>query len=227
MKKRLLFYVAVILMISGASCQSKDNTTNQQRASKIQQTITPVQVASIDGLDRAYFASGCFWCVEAIYESLKGVKESISGYSGGHTQNPTYASSNTGKTGHAEAVEVIYNAQEIQFSDLVDVYFGSQNIGQVNGQGPDRGSQYRSIIFYQNQNQKDIIDAKIKDLEQTLGKGYVAAQVLPFEKFWKGEAYHQNYERLNPGNPYVQNVSIPRLKKFQKKFPELLKTNNQ
>jgi peptide-methionine (S)-S-oxide reductase len=227
MKKSLLFYMAAILMISGASCQSKDNTTNQQRASKIQQTITPVQVASIDGLDRAYFASGCFWCVEAIYESLKGVKESISGYSGGHTQNPTYASSNTGKTGHAEAVEVIYNAQEIQFSDLVDVYFGSQNIGQVNGQGPDRGSQYRSIIFYQNQNQKDIIDAKIKDLEQTLGKGYVAAQVLPFEKFWKGETYHQNYERLNPGNPYVQNVSIPRLKKFQKKFPELLKTNNQ
>ena len=227
MKKSLLFYMAAILMISGASCQSKDNTTNQQRASKIQQTITPVQVASIDGLDRAYFASGCFWCVEAIYESLKGVKESISGYSGGHTQNPTYASSNTGKTGHAEAVEVIYNAQEIQFSDLVDVYFGSQNIGQVNGQGPDRGSQYRSIIFYQNQIQKDIIDAKIKALEQTLGKGYVAAQVLPFEKFWKGETYHQNYERLNPGNPYVQNVSIPRLKKFQKKFPELLKTNNQ
>lgn len=224
MKRNLLFFTAVILMISQASCQSKDNTTNQQRASKIQQTITPVQVASIDGLDRAYFASGCFWCVEAVYESLKGVKESISGYSGGHTQNPTYASSNTGKTGHAEAVEVIYNAQEIRFSDLVDVYFGSQNIGQVNGQGPDRGSQYRSIIFYQNQIQKDIIDTKIKELEQTLGKGKVAAEVLPFEKFWEGESYHQNYERLNPSNPYIQNVSIPRLKKFQKKFPDLLKT---
>lgn len=224
MKRNLLFFTAVILMISQASCQSKDNTTNQQRALKAQQTITPVQVASIDGLDRAYFASGCFWCVEAVYESLKGVKESISGYSGGHTQNPTYASSNTGKTGHAEAVEVIYNAQEIRFSDLVDVYFGSQNIGQVNGQGPDRGSQYRSIIFYQNQIQKDIIDAKIKALEQTLGKGKVAAEVLPFEKFWEGESYHQNYERLNPSNPYIQNVSIPRLKKFQKKFPDLLKT---
>ena len=224
MKRNLLFFTAVILMISQASCQSKDNTTNQQRALKAQQTITPTQVAPIDGLDRAYFASGCFWCVEAVYESLKGVKESISGYSGGHTQNPTYASSNTGKTGHAEAVEVIYNAQEISFSDLVDVYFGSQNIGQVNGQGPDRGSQYRSIIFYQNQIQKDIIDAKIKALEQTLGQGKVAAEVLPFEKFWKGESYHQNYERLNPSNPYIQNVSIPRLRKFQKKFPDLLKT---
>lgn len=224
MKRNLLFFITAILMVSQASCQSKDNTTNQQRALKAQQTITPVQVASIDGLDRAYFASGCFWCVEAVYESLKGVKESISGYSGGHTQNPTYASSNTGKTGHAEAVEVIYNAQEIRFSDLVDVYFGSQNIGQVNGQGPDRGSQYRSIIFYQNQIQKDIIDNKIKELEQTLGKGKVAAEVLPFEKFWEGESYHQNYERLNPSNPYIQNVSIPRLKKFQKKFPDLLKT---
>ena len=224
MKRNLLFFITAILIVSQASCQSKDNTTNQQRALKAQQTITPVQVASIDGLDRAYFASGCFWCVEAVYESLKGVKESISGYSGGHTQNPTYASSNTGKTGHAEAVEVIYNAQEIRFSDLVDVYFGSQNIGQVNGQGPDRGSQYRSIIFYQNQIQKDIIDNKIKALEQTLGKGKVAAEVLPFEKFWEGESYHQNYERLNPSNPYIQNVSIPRLKKFQKKFPDLLKT---
>ena len=224
MKRNLLFFITAILMISQASCQSKDNTTNQQRALKTQQTITPTQVAPIDGLDRAYFASGCFWCVEAVYESLKGVKESVSGYSGGHTQNPTYASSNTGKTGHAEAVEISYNAQEIQFSDLVDVYFGSQNIGQVNGQGPDRGSQYRSIIFYQNQIQKNIIDAKIKALEQTLGKGYVAAEVLPFEKFWEGESYHQNYERLNPSNPYIQNVSIPRLRKFQKKFPDLLKT---
>lgn len=224
MKRNLLFFITAILMISQASCQSKDNTTNQQRALKTQQKITPTQVAPIDGLDRAYFASGCFWCVEAVYESLKGVKESVSGYSGGHTQNPTYASSNTGRTGHAEAVEISYNAQEIQFSDLVDVYFGSQNIGQVNGQGPDRGSQYRSIIFYQNQIQKNIIDAKIKALEQTLGKGYVAAQVLPFEKFWEGESYHQNYERLNPSNPYIQNVSIPRLRKFQKKFPDLLKT---
>jgi peptide-methionine (S)-S-oxide reductase len=224
MKRTLLFFTAAILMISGASCQSKDNTSNQQRVLKAQQTIMPVEVAAIDGLDRAYFASGCFWCVEAVYESLKGVKESISGYSGGHTQNPTYASSNTGRTGHAEAVEIIYNAQEIRFSDLVDVYFGSQNIEQVNGQGPDRGSQYRSIIFYQNQAQKDIIDSKIKELEQTLGKGNVAAEVLPFEKFWKGESYHQNYERLHPSNPYIQNVSIPRLRKFQKKFPDLLKT---
>ena len=104
---------------------------------------------------RAYFASGCFWCVEAVYESVKGVSEVINGYAGGHTKNPTYHASNTGRTGHAEAVEVIYDPTVVSFSTLVDVYFGSQNATQVNGQGPDRGSQYRSIIFYQNEDSKN------------------------------------------------------------------------
>ncbi len=108
----------------------------------------------------------------------------------------------------------------------MDVYFGSQNIEQVNGQGPDRGSQYRSIIFYQNQAQKDIIDTKIKAIEQTLGKGKVAAEVLPFEKFWEGESYHQNYERLHPSNPYIQNVSIPRLRKFQREISRFIKNKS-
>ena len=223
MKPYLFLLATSLLLVTQASCQSNANKSNQEAAVKAQQAKKPVQVPIVNGMERAYFASGCFWCVEAIYESVRGVQESISGYSGGHTQNPTYESSNTGRTGHAEAVEIIYNPKEITFSDLVDVYFGSQNITQVNGQGPDRGSQYRSIIFYQNQAQKDIIDAKIAKLEEKLGAGKVAAQVLPFEKFWDGEGYHQNYERLNPGNPYIQNVSIPRLKKFQKKFPHLLK----
>ena len=178
-------------------------------------------------MERAYFASGCFWCVEAIYESVKGVDEAISGYSGGHTKNPTYESSNTGTTGHAEAVEIIYNPNVVSFKTLVDVYFGSQNITQVNGQGPDRGSQYRSIIFYQNDEQKQIIDTKIAALEKEVGKGNVAAQVLPFQKFWKAEAYHQDYEKNNPNNPYIQNVSIPRLNKFKAKFPDILKTDKE
>jgi len=173
-------------------------------------------------LKRAYFASGCFWCVEAVYESVKGVKESISGYAGGHTQNPTYESSNTGRTGHAEAVEVIYDPAVISFADLVDVYFGSQDPLQVNGQGPDRGSQYRSILFYQSPEELKIIEEKKAALEKKLGQK-VAAEVKPFEKFWVGEDYHQNYERLHPSNPYIRSVSIPRLKRFQEKFPHLLK----
>ena len=183
----------------------------------------PTEVPLEEGKARAYFASGCFWCVEAIYESVKGVDESISGYSGGHTQNPTYESSNSGTTGHAESIEVIYDPNVVSFSTLVDVYFGSQDVTQKNGQGPDRGSQYRSIIFYQNDEQKKIIEDKIAELNKELGGNKVAAEVKPFEKFWVGEDYHQNYERLNPDNPYVQNVSIPRLNRFKLSFPHLLK----
>ncbi|NQY29864.1 MAG: peptide-methionine (S)-S-oxide reductase MsrA [Flavobacteriaceae bacterium] len=173
-------------------------------------------------LKKAYFASGCFWCVEAIYESVTGVKEVINGYSGGHTLKPTYESSNTGRTGHAEAVEVIYNPEKVSFATLVDVYFGSQNPTQLNGQGPDRGSQYRSIIFHQNEAQKNIIKSKKEALATQLNSK-VAAEVIPFEQFWVAENYHQNYERLHPKNRYIQGVSIPRLNRFKRKFSHLLK----
>ncbi|MFD0989696.1 peptide-methionine (S)-S-oxide reductase MsrA [Mariniflexile jejuense] len=201
------------------SCQ------NNAQSNKNQETVTnaqPVEVPIKNGKARAYFASGCFWCVEAIFESVNGVDEVISGYSGGHTKNPTYEASNTGKTGHAEAVEVIYNPNIVSFETLVDVYFGSQNPTQINGQGNDIGSQYRSIIFYQNDEQKQIIikkkDALAKKLNTT-----IAAEIYPFQKFWIAEAYHQNYERLHPNNSYIQNVSIPRLNRFKAKFPHLLK----
>ena len=185
----------------------------------------PIVVPLENGKAKAYFASGCFWCVEAVYESVKGVDESISGYAGGHTKHPTYKASNTGQTGHAEAVEVIYDPKTVSFSTLIDVYFASQDPTQVNGQGPDRGSQYRSIIFYQNQEQKDIILKKKAALEKQLGKP-VVAEVYPFQKFWKAEDYHQNYERYNRDNPYVQNVSIPRLNRFKRNMPDVLKKNH-
>ncbi|NNK53464.1 MAG: peptide-methionine (S)-S-oxide reductase MsrA [Flavobacteriaceae bacterium] len=225
--KRLttIFITALLFSLQGA-CQSS-NEGNKEAEADAQANLTPVEVPAQNGLERAYFASGCFWCVEAVYESVKGVKESISGYSGGHTENPTYESSNTGRTGHAEAVEIIYDPEVVSFATLVDVYFGSQNVTQVNGQGPDRGSQYRSIIFYQNEEQKKIIDEKVAEQEKIHGEGKVAAQIMPFQKFWVGEKYHQDYEKLNPNNPYIRNVSIPRLKRFQKKFPHLLKENEE
>ncbi|MFT5248912.1 MAG: peptide-methionine (S)-S-oxide reductase [bacterium] len=226
MKKSLTISVLVLLVALQASCQNSNKNKNNAH-SENQKTAEPIQVESEDGFKRAYFASGCFWCVEAIYESVKGVEESISGYSGGHTDNPTYEKSNTGKTGHAEAVEIIYNPEIISFKQLVAIYFGSQNISQLNGQGNDRGSQYRSIIFYQNEKEKKIINDKIEALYQEDKNRIVAAEVMPFQKFWKGEEYHQNYERLNPNNSYIQNVSIPRLKKFQKQFPELLKESSK
>jgi len=225
MKKIALVSSVVLLFVLSASCQNNSQQKIIKQETSKQET--PVQTKEENGLRKAYFASGCFWCVEAIFESVYGVQEAISGYAGGHTDHPTYETSNTGKTGHAEANEIIYDPTQVSFSTLVDVYFGSQNITQVNGQGPDNGSQYRSIIFYQNEEEKQIIENKIADLNANLGDDQVAAEVLPFQKFWMAEAYHQNYERNNPTNAYIQNVSIPRLNRFKSKFPQVLKENNE
>ncbi|NRA93152.1 MAG: peptide-methionine (S)-S-oxide reductase MsrA [Psychroserpens sp.] len=217
--RTLFFTLAIGLLFS---CQ------NNAQISKEQQAVidaNPIEVPLENGYAKAYFASGCFWCAEAVYESVKGVKESISGYSGGFTDNPTYQLSNTGRTGHAEAVEIIYDPNVVSFATLVDVYFASQDPTQVNGQGPDRGSQYRSIIFYQNEDQKKIIEEKKAALAKELN-ATIAAEVYPFQKFWVAEDYHQDYERLHPNNGYIRNVSIPRLRRFQAKMPEVLKENH-
>lgn len=226
--------LSLLILLSAAfltsSCQSTNNkTANEASVKEYIKTSgatsnTPKKyLPKEENLKKAYFASGCFWCVEAVYESVKGVEKVNAGYSGGHTQNPTYESSNTGKTGHAEAVEVFYDANVVDFATLIDVYFGSQNITQVNGQGPDNGSQYRSIIFYENETEKAIIDEKITALNKTLSPKKVAAEVTKFEMFWIAEDYHQDYEKLHPNQGYIRAVSIPRLKKFQEKFPQLVK----
>lgn len=208
---------------TGTETTAKESMTEYVNTSGITSNTPKEYLPKKENLSRAYFASGCFWCVEAIYESVKGVEESVSGYSGGHTENPTYDLSNTGKTGHAEAVEIFYDASVVSFETLVEVYFASQNVTQVNGQGNDRGSQYRSIIFYQNDEEKAIIDKKIAALNKKLAPEKVAAEVMKFQMFWVAEDYHQNFEKLHPTQGYIQAVSIPRLKRFQEKMPEVLK----
>ncbi|WP_460218011.1 peptide-methionine (S)-S-oxide reductase MsrA [Psychroserpens sp. MEBiC05023] len=218
--KKIVSTLAIIILFS---CQNNAQINEKQQAVI---NADPIEVPIENGKARAYFASGCFWCVEAIYESVRGVEESISGYSGGFTDNPTYQLSNTGATGHAEAVEIIYDPKIVSFATLVDVYFASQNPTQVNGQGPDKGSQYRSIIFYQNDEQKQIIEEKKAALAKKLD-ATIAAEVYPFQKFWVGEDYHQNYERLHPNQGYIRNVSIPRLNRFKAKMPEVLKEKSE
>tara|TARA_B100001059_G_scaffold209417_1_gene222341 strand:+ start:150 stop:743 length:594 start_codon:yes stop_codon:yes gene_type:complete len=172
---------------------------------------------------KAYFASGCFWCVESIYENLKGVKEVNSGYSGGKTTDPTYRQVMSGKTGHAEAIEVIYNPSEITFKTLVNVFFGSHDPTTLNKQGPDRGTQYRSIAFYENSIEKEIIENSITEL--LFNKTYykITTEVLKFKAFYLAEEYHQDYKKKNPYNPYILNVSAPRINKFKIDYSELLK----
>ena len=170
----------------------------------------------------AYFASGCFWCVEAIYESVNGVEEAISGYSGGHTKNPTYKSTGTGKTGHAETVAVYYDPNIVSYESLVEVYFGSQDPTTF-GQNPDFGSPYRSIIFYQNATEKLIATTMFDALNKEVYRNKMVTEIKAYEKFYEAEDYHQDFEKLHPNNGYVKNISIPRLNRFKKAYPELLK----
>ena len=186
-------------------------------------TIIPHSTA-FQTTDKAYFASGCFWCVELIFESLEGVEEVYSGYSGGHTKNPNYQAIGTGRTGHAETVEVIYNPQIISFETLVDVFFGSHDPTTMNRQGPDKGTQYRSIAFYQTDQQKLKIERHIDFLiKNQIVKNPIVTEILPFEKFYYAEEYHQDFEQKNPNHSYVRRVSIPRFNKFAAQYPNLLK----
>tara|TARA_B110000977_G_scaffold201748_1_gene298265 strand:- start:10606 stop:11259 length:654 start_codon:yes stop_codon:yes gene_type:complete len=186
------------------------------------QLWTPPSISQ--GMEKAYFASGCFWCVEAIFESVEGVQEAHSGYSGGKTKNPTYNQIGYGNTGHAEAVEVIYDPKVVSFKTLVEVFFGSHDPTTLNRQGPDRGTQYRSVAFYQNDTEKNAIESHIvKLIEEEVYSNKIVTEVTPLVKFYYAEEYHQDYEKINPENSYVRNVSIPRLNRFKAKYPHLLK----
>ncbi len=178
----------------------------------------------LQGLSVAHFAEGCFWCSEEIFQSVRGVKAVINGYSGGKEPNPTYEEVSDGKTGHAESVEVYYDPKEVSFETLVKVFFASQDPTTPSRQGPDAGSQYRSIAFYDTPEQQAFIGSYIKQLDAS-GQydAPIVTEVMPFVKFWKAEEYHQNYAEDNPNNPYIQGVSKPRFERFKAKMPDVLK----
>lgn len=176
------------------------------------------------GLDSAYFASGCFWCVESIYEHVKGVPEAVSGFAGGGKVDPSYREVASGQTNHAETVKVYYDPDQISFDELVEVYYGSQN-PTTEGQDPDFGPQYRSIIFYQNKEEKRIAEALMADVADNYEEE-VVTEIKKFEAFYPARAYHQEYEKKNPNKGYIQQVSKPRLKAFKQQFPKLIEEAN-
>ncbi|MDQ6814981.1 MAG: peptide-methionine (S)-S-oxide reductase MsrA [Bacteroidota bacterium] len=192
-----------------------------QNARKIR-TEPHLSDKALSKYSQATFAAGCFWHEEALFESIKGVKEAVSGYAGGKTSNPTYESIETGTTGHAETVNIYYDSTVIDFPTLVKIYFAGQDPTQINGQGNDRGTQYRSIAFYRNNSERKVIEDYIKGIQPKY-KEPIVAQVLPVTKFWTGEEYHQNYIDKNPGQGYVQMVSIPEIKRLQSQYPQLVK----
>ncbi len=171
----------------------------------------------------ATLGGGCFWCIEAVFSKAKGVRSAVSGYSGGHTDNPTYEQVTTGTTGHAEVVQVAYDPEAISYTQLLEVFFRIHDPTTPNRQGADVGPQYRSIVFYHDEKQKETAEAVIERINQEgIWDNPVVTEVSPLETFYRAEEYHQNFFKKNPDQAYCQMVILPKVKKFKKLFHELV-----
>lgn len=178
-----------------------------------------------NGLETATLAAGCFWCVEAVFDDLNGVEDVVSGYSGGHTENPTYREVCNGDTGHAEVAQIKYDPSVISFKDVLRVFFSVHDPTTMNRQGHDIGTQYRSAIYYHNDQQKRDAEEVIKEItDEGVFDDPIVTEVTPFEKFWPAEDYHQEYFANNPNVPYCAAVVSPKVKKFRQKFADRLKS---
>jgi peptide-methionine (S)-S-oxide reductase len=172
----------------------------------------------------ATFGGGCFWCLEAVFEQLRGVERVESGYAGGTAANPTYRQVCNGDTGHAEVVQVMFDPEVISFEGLLNVFFASHDPTTLNRQGPDSGTQYRSVVLYHSAEQKEIAAKKIAQLDAAgIWDAPIVTQLVPLETFYRAEDYHQGYFRANPGQGYCRAVVAPKVVKFRKQFAGLLK----
>lgn len=201
----LKYFAAACVLLVFFACNAQ---TSKNRNTAVKLTPAP-------GKAIAVFAEGCFWCSEHIFEDLAGVDSAVSGYSGGHTKNPTYEEVCRENTGHAEAVLVYYNPKIINYNDLLDVFFTSHDPTTLNRQGPDEGPSYRSAIFYANTSQFESAKAAIRKYTSSF-KNPIVTELSKLTAFYRAEDYHQNYVVYNPSSPYVKNVSLPRYQSFKR-----------
>lgn len=177
-----------------------------------------------EAIAHATFGGGCFWCTEAVFLELKGVNKVVSGYSGGFVDNPTYREVCTGATGHAEVIHIDYNPKEIDFADLLEVFFKTHDPTTLNRQGADEGTQYRSVVFFHSKQQQETTEQVIKELDASGAfDNPIVTEVAEFEKLYPAEDYHQNYYNQNVAQPYCRAVIQPKLDKFRKVFEDKLK----
>jgi peptide-methionine (S)-S-oxide reductase len=211
----ILLFVGVLL----AACNTSKTTSSQSETSDVR----PVELIAPPAKALAAFASGCFWCTEEIFEAVVGVDSVISGYAGGTAPNPTYELVNTETTGHAETVLVYYDPQLVTYEELTRVFYLSHDPTTPNRQGPDRGSSYRSILFYGNEAEKQVAERITALMNQERFSGRIVTELKPLGTFHRAEGYHQDYIEHNPENPYVQQVSLPRFEKFKSTYTGKLK----
>jgi peptide-methionine (S)-S-oxide reductase len=206
--------IIFIVILQGSSCAQKND-----HKLMVNETMT-----SSSNLDTITLGAGCFWCVEALFQQLKGVHSVVSGYSGGHVKNPSYKDVCTGNTGHAEVCQVTYDTGQIALSEILEVYWKTHDPTTLNRQGGDVGTQYRSVIFYHNDEQRKLSEEIKNRLTQAhIWDKPIVTQIVPFNEFYKAEDYHQEYYFNNTSQPYCTAVITPKVEKFKKVFTDKLK----
>lgn len=215
---KALTAILLISTLTLGACNSNAQSNEAMNKKEVEVTMDN------ENLEKATFGAGCFWCVEAVFEELKGVKTVKAGYAGGHVEDPTYKQVTTGTTGHAEVARIIYDPSIISYDQLLTVFWHTHNPTTKNRQGADVGPQYRSVIFYHNEEQKEIAQKSMKETDQSdLWEDPIVTEIEPVSNYSEAENYHQNYYANNPNAGYCQVVIAPKLKKFRKEFSHLLK----
>ena len=210
--------LSMVLSLIFSSCTAKEKPVVKEEFKE------PVKVKVKQGMEVATFAGGCFWCTEAVFLEIKGVEKVVSGYIGGKTKNPTYKDICTGETGHAEAIQITFNPNEVAYEDLLEVFFGTHDPTTLNRQGADVGTQYRSEIFYHSEAQKTKAENYIQLLEkEKLYDKRIVTKVSSATVFYPAEDYHQNYYNQNSSQGYCQMVIAPKLEKLRKYYKSKLK----
>jgi len=224
LNKKVLFLL-VVLFSAAVSLTANGQKEPEMTAPGNKMKESAMMVDS--NWETAVFAGGCFWGVEGVFESLKGVKDVVSGYSGGNAETATYNQVGTGKTGHAESVEIKFDPGLISFETLLDVFFTvAHDPTQLNYQGPDVGTEYRSVVFYTSESQKATTLSYIEKLNSMMVlNSTVVTQVVPLEAFYPAEDYHQDFMKINPTHPYIVYWDLPKLDELKRKFPDLVKMN--
>lgn len=214
-----IFAAMILLALAVVGCAAANGSESRALTEEGQ-----VAMPSSDKLKKATFAGGCFWCTEAIFTELEGVYKVTSGYTGGSVENPTYKQVCSGDTGHAEGVEILYNPEEITFEELLEIHFKTHDPTTLNRQGADTGTQYRSAVFYHDEQQKEATESIIKALtEENVYPDPIVTEVTPAVVFYSAEEYHQDYYANNTQAGYCQMVITPKVEKFRKVFAEKIR----
>ena len=221
MKHSMTPSLIVLFAVLGLFVWTRHNSTSA--ATVIPDPAVDETLVSQKGQETVVVAGGCFWGIQAVFQHVKGVSSATSGYAGGTVKNPDYEQVSTGETGHAESVEIVYDLSKITLGQLLKVFFSvAHDPTELNRQGPDTGTQYRSIIFFTSQDQQRIAEAYVQQLDQAkVFSQPIVTQIVPFKAFYRAEDYHQNYAAEHPNNPYIATFDLPKVKNLQQQFPGL------